>query len=79
MILLSNAYIPPLMSLFDPFYFLKIFRKWRMERQQKKGHSIVTQSEANELLHFTFILIVFKISKGCMKDPRLICLQNTLL
>ena len=48
MILLSNAYIPPLISLFDPFYFLRIWKRWSAERAVKRGHSILTQSEANE-------------------------------
>lgn len=54
MIFLSNAYIPPLMSIFDSFFFLKLFRKWKTERSLKKGHSITTQSEANEFFNLSF-------------------------
>jgi len=57
MIFLSNACVPPLMSVFDPFYILKRFQRWNMERQRKNGHSIVTQSEANELHSNQYIII----------------------
>lgn len=46
-VLLANAIVPPLMTIFDIFYMIKLFK--RREISKQSVDSIYTQAEANTL------------------------------
>jgi len=46
-VFITNAFSTPLMNFFDPFYYLKLFQRWRALRNQE--NSRMTQKEAQVL------------------------------
>ena len=45
-IFLSNAFIPIVMTYFNPWYGFRLYKRWKLERQGE--NSFTTQAEANE-------------------------------
>jgi len=49
-VFVTNALLPPLLTIFDLQYFWKRFKIYLVKRQESKGHrNTLTQSEANKL------------------------------
>jgi len=57
-IFITNAFLPPILTILDPSYFLKLFQRRRLEK--KGSHNKLTQMKANLLYEGPILDLPFK-------------------